>query len=63
MKVLTQRDLPAKGIKWSREHTRRMWKAGQFPKPFKVNVGAGWNYWLEDAIDEWLKERAGTAGK
>ena len=61
MKVLSQRDLPAKGIPWSREHTRRMWKSGQFPKPFKL--GGNWNYWLEDAIDDWLEKRAATAGK
>ena len=52
-------DLPTKGIPWSREHTRRMWKAGRFPKPFKMSVdGIGWNYWDEAAVDEWLAERA-----
>jgi hypothetical protein len=40
MKVLTQRDLPAKGISWSREHTRRMWEAGKFPRPFKLAAGS-----------------------
>jgi predicted DNA-binding transcriptional regulator AlpA len=57
MKVLRQRDLAAKGITWSREHTRRMWEAGRFPRPFKL-ADNGWNVWDENEIDEWLAERA-----
>jgi predicted DNA-binding transcriptional regulator AlpA len=57
MKVLSQRDLPSKGITWSREHTRRMWESGRFPKPFKLS-DRGWNVWAEDEIDAWLKQRA-----
>jgi len=57
MKVLSQRDLPSKGIKWSREHTRRMWEAGRFPRPFKLSDN-GWNVWSEDEIDAWLEQRA-----
>jgi len=58
MRVLKQRDLPTKGITWSREHTRRMWQAGKFPKPFQLSTN-GWNCWAEDEIDAWLEERAG----
>ena len=58
MKVLSQRDLLSKGITWSREHTRRMWEAGRFPKPFKLSDN-GWNVWDESVIDNWLEERAG----
>jgi predicted DNA-binding transcriptional regulator AlpA len=57
MKVLNQRDLPSKGITWSREHTRRMWEAGKFPRPFKL-ADNGWNVWNENEIDAWLEERA-----
>jgi predicted DNA-binding transcriptional regulator AlpA len=57
MKVLAQRDLPAKGITWSREHTRRMWTIGRFPKPFKL-TDRGRNVWNEAVIDAWLEERA-----
>jgi predicted DNA-binding transcriptional regulator AlpA len=57
MKVLTQRDLPSKGITWSREHTRRMWEAGKFPRPFKLS-DKGWNVWDEAVIDAWLGERS-----
>ena len=58
MKVLRQRDLATKGITWSREHTRRMWEAGKFPRPFKL-ADNGWNVWREDELDAWLEERAG----
>jgi predicted DNA-binding transcriptional regulator AlpA len=58
MKVLNQRDLATKGITWSREHTRRMWKAGKFPAPFKLSEN-GRNIWNEDEVDAWLEERAG----
>jgi predicted DNA-binding transcriptional regulator AlpA len=58
MRVLTQRDLATKGITWSREHTRRMWTAGRFPKPFKLH-DRGWNVWDEAEVDAWLEERAG----
>jgi hypothetical protein len=57
MKVLSQRDLPSKGIPWSREHTRRKVKAGEFPAPFKL-TSRGLNYWDEAEIDEWLEQRA-----
>jgi predicted DNA-binding transcriptional regulator AlpA len=57
MKVLSQRDLRSKGITWSREHTRRMWEAGRFPRPFKLN-DRGWNVWDEAVVDAWLEERA-----
>ena len=57
MNILSQRDLKDKGIPWSREHTRRMWTAGKFPKPFKLH-DRGWNVWDEGVIDAWLEERA-----
>jgi predicted DNA-binding transcriptional regulator AlpA len=57
MKVLSQRDLSSKGIPWSREHTRRMWEAGKFPRPFKLADNSR-NYWDEAEIDSWLEERA-----
>jgi predicted DNA-binding transcriptional regulator AlpA len=57
MKILNQRDLSSKGISWSREHCRRMWEAGKFPRPFKLTDN-GRNVWREDEIDAWLEERA-----
>ena len=57
MKALSQRDLHTKGIPWSREHVRRMVKAGKFPSPFKLSE-KGRNFWSEEAVDRWLEERA-----
>jgi predicted DNA-binding transcriptional regulator AlpA len=59
MKVLSQRDLADLGITWSREHTRRMWEAGRFPKPVKLAEG-GRNCWTDTEINEWLEQRAST---
>lgn len=49
---------PVKGINYSRDHLRRKWKAGEFPKPVRVSehrIG-----WIEAEVDAWLdaKERA-----
>jgi predicted DNA-binding transcriptional regulator AlpA len=57
MRILSHRDLPLKGITWSREHTRRMWQAGKFPKPFKL-AERGHNVWDEAEIDAWLELRS-----
>jgi predicted DNA-binding transcriptional regulator AlpA len=57
MRLLSQADLASKGITWSREHVRRQWKAGRFPKPFKLSDG-GRNVWNEEEIDSWLADRA-----
>jgi prophage regulatory protein len=40
---------PKKGIPYSRDHLRRLWKAGKFPKP--VDVGPGRLAWVEEEID------------
>ena len=55
MKVLAHRDLPAKGISWTRQHIHRLVKQGKFPQPFKL--GEKTNAWTEDEIDEYLKNR------
>lgn len=56
--VLTFEDLKLKK-RWpySRVHTRRLWLAGQFPKPFKAG-GVGFNLWLESEVDAYLAGRA-----
>ena len=45
---------PRKGIPYCRDHLRRLWKAGKFPKP--VNVGPGRLAFVEEEIDEHIKE-------
>jgi predicted DNA-binding transcriptional regulator AlpA len=59
--VLTFVDLK-KRKRWpfTREHTMRLWKAGEFPKPFKAGAH-GRNLWLESEIDAYLAERQSGA--
>jgi prophage regulatory protein len=55
MKVLSHRDLPSKGIRWSRQHIHRLVREGRFPPPFKL--GGRTNAWVEAEIDEYLEGR------
>lgn len=57
---LTVHDLPYKGINYHRNHLRRLWEAGKFPKPIKHSPRK--LVWPENVIDLWLAERErGTA--
>jgi hypothetical protein len=47
---------PEKGIPYVRDHLRRLWKAGKFPKPVALGDG-GRIAFREDEIDEWLASR------
>lgn len=64
-RVLTFADLREKK-RWpySRVHTRRLYLAGKFPKPFKAGGegDAGLNLWLESVIDAYLAKRQKGAG-
>ncbi len=55
MKLLSEKDLRARGIKFTRQHRHRMIQAGKFPRPIKI--GANTNAWLEFEVDDWLKDR------
>jgi predicted DNA-binding transcriptional regulator AlpA len=46
---------PAKGIDYCRDHLRRKWKAGEFPKP--VALSDRRIAFREDEIDNWLASR------
>jgi hypothetical protein len=35
-RVLTQKDLQAKGIKYSRQHLTKLLRKGTFPRPFQL---------------------------
>jgi prophage regulatory protein len=52
LRVLTLRDLRAKGIPWSRVHIGRLIKLGEFPAPFRL--GKMTICWREDVIDAWI---------
>ena len=45
---------PRKGIPYCRDHLRRLWKAGKFPKP--IDVGPGRLAWIEAEIDAHIEE-------
>jgi prophage regulatory protein len=43
-----------KGIPFCRDHLRRLWKKGKFPRP--VDVGPGRLAWVEEEIDAHIAE-------
>lgn len=47
---------PQKGIGYSRDHLRRMVKAGKFPMPIPLSESR--IAWVEAEIDDWLTSRA-----
>ena len=57
MKLIDFKSLgPSKGINYSRDHLRRKWKAGEFPKP--VTVSDHRIAWIEAEVDAWLAAKA-----
>jgi prophage regulatory protein len=55
---LTYKQLkPLKGISYSREHIKRLEKAGKFPKRIKPEGGSR-VYWWEHEVDEWKQSQA-----
>lgn len=57
MRVITFQELkPQTGIGYTREHLRRLVKAGKFPQP--IELGDARIGWLESEIHAWLKSRA-----
>jgi prophage regulatory protein len=55
IKLLDHEDLRERGIKYSRPHIWRLYKAGKFPKPVKLSASR--NAWLASDIDVWLAAR------
>ena len=55
MKILRPRAAAAK-LGLSRMHLYRLERAGGFPK--RVQLGPNSVGWLEDELDEWIRERA-----
>jgi prophage regulatory protein len=56
MRVLSFDELlPKKGIRYSRSHTYRLIKNGNFPRP--VAIGGNCVGFIEDEIDEWLASK------
>lgn len=53
--LLEYRDLRALGIRYSRPHLWRLWKAGRFPQPVKLSAAR--NVWPRDEITAWIAAR------
>jgi hypothetical protein len=60
LRILLTRDLPRKGISWSRQHINRKIRANEFPPPDgkTSNAPTAPNWWFEHTIDRYLKHRA-----
>ena len=55
MRLLNLDGLREKGIKFSRQHIRRLVRRKRFPAP--VKVGENTNAWPEHEIDQYIKDR------
>lgn len=61
MKILTfEQLLSEKGVPYSRDHLRRLIKAGKFPSPFQLSESR--IAWREADVDEWLNSRPVCSG-
>ena len=60
LKMVFRRDLPMKGITWSREHVRRKIIGGEFPPPDGRTTDSPTSpqWWWEHTIDKYLLDRA-----
>ena len=57
-RLLSYDDLRGYGIRYSRQHLRRLVKAGKFPKPFQLNPGPTSPLsWTEGQIEKHLEAR------
>lgn len=54
MRLLSKKDVRAK-VLYSPAHIARLEAAGQFPK--RVRLGAGRVGWVDEEVDDWLRER------
>jgi predicted DNA-binding transcriptional regulator AlpA len=61
-KILDRKDLAELGIRFHRDHLRRLIKQGRFPRPFKVSPGeSGKDFWTLEQIETFLAERQAAA--
>jgi hypothetical protein len=60
LRMIFRRDLPAKGITWSREHLRRKINDGEFPPPDGRTTDSltSPQWWWEHTIDGYMRDRA-----
>jgi predicted DNA-binding transcriptional regulator AlpA len=58
-RLLDWDDLQARGIRFTKNHLRRMWADGRFPPP--VNLTPRKLAWDADVIDAWIEQKLRTA--
>jgi hypothetical protein len=62
IKVLDRNDLVELGIRFHRDHLRRLIKQGRFPRPFKMSFGdSGKDFWTLEQIESFLAARQAAA--
>jgi len=54
-RLITPTLLPLLGINYNRNHLRRMWTKGEFPRPLKLSARK--LAWPENEITAWLASR------
>jgi predicted DNA-binding transcriptional regulator AlpA len=56
MRLLSHRDLHARGITFTRQWLHKLIQEARFPRP--VKAGKNRNFWIEAEIDQYLSEIA-----
>jgi predicted DNA-binding transcriptional regulator AlpA len=52
--------LAALGVPYSKNHCRRLWEKGKFPRPF--NLSPRTIAWWADDVETWLASKSEAAG-
>ena len=55
VQLLDARALEARGILYSRNHLRELWKAGKFPAP--VHLSSRKIVWVAAEVDQWISDK------
>ena len=59
VRLLSLAQLREKGIPFGKDHLRRMWQRGDFPKPIYLSERKF--AWRETDVDHWIVERERAA--
>lgn len=58
MRLLSDKDLHERGIRFSRQHRDKLITQGKFPRPVKLGTGpTARNAWAEEEIDAYVQAR------
>jgi prophage regulatory protein len=56
VRLLSRADLQAMGFRWTKNHFRKLVRAGRFPEP--IRIGPKTLCWSSDEIEQWLTDPA-----